>query len=243
MRVRVPLVSVAVITGLTMLACGSGPIESYSRKGSWSPTVNDPTTLHGRYTVPPDRSLHSVIVAGIAPDPAAAAAQVREDIEALKTAVSDAPCTIGVRTYAPPVGSYRDSWRASANLVLDIDLTDAGDVLARMDRIDACRAALLPKTTDGNEDVNGDREHQITLHGGALEVDAPEAHLQALLGRRAAQLSAVAEVPNAPQLHPEDYRCVPTGIVSLGDRTLEGVVLTLDLQCRVQVVNDDAPEG
>ena len=52
---------------------------------------------------------------------------------------------------------------------------------------------------------------------------------------QAKRLAAVAEVPAAPQLHPEDYRCVPTGGVAIGARTLEGVVLNLDLQCRVEV--------
>jgi hypothetical protein len=128
--------------------------------------------------------------------------------------------------------------------VLDIDLTGAADPLARMDRIDACRGQLLPLTSYQSETLQGDREHHVQLHDGALEVDAPETHLQALLERRARSLVAAADVPEAPQLHPEDYRCVPTGEVGLGARTLQGVVLQLDLHCRVDASDHGAaPEG
>jgi len=244
MRAHVPVVSVAVISGLMMLACGSGPVESYSRKTSWSPPAHDPTTLQRQFVVPPDRSLQSVTVWATAPSPADATAQVRADIDALTVAVSDASsCTVHVRTYGPPSRANASEWRASAQLVLDVALVGATSAMDRMDRIDTCRGHLLPHTSYQSESLQGDREHHVTLHEGVLEIDHPESHLPALLERRARALRAVADTPDAPQLHPEDYRCVPTGHVGIGARTLEGVALQLDLTCRVDATPHPVPEG
>jgi hypothetical protein len=248
MRAHIPLVSVAVISGLSLLACGGGPIGSTLRGGkSWSPSPQDPSLLHAQFHVPPDRSLLPITVWASAPSPGDAAAQVRADLDALAVALTDATgCSLQVHGYDPPGrnDSDSDSWVATTQAVLDVDLTGLSDARARMDRIDSCRGLLLPRTTYGEEDVSGtDRTHDLTLFDGALYVDAPEKHLPALLERRARALSTVADRTGAPQLHPEDYRCVPTGGVTVGARTLEGVVLTLDVQCRVDGPPSPPKEG
>jgi len=239
---RTTSITAATITAIALLACGSGPLERSVRDYSKAqPPDHDPTALHGRYTVPPDRALLPVRVRVEAPDPDGPSEQVRSELDALSTAVSDLPpCTLLVQDYRPPSRSG-DDWVAEAWATLDIDLSQLTTPAERMERIDQCRGAVLPRTTRYAEEVEGtDNERSLSIGSYTLMVDAPEAHIEQLLKRRARTLQAVTP-PLAPQLHPEDYRCVPTGEVKVGARSLAGVVLSLGQTCRVAIDEPEPP--
>ncbi|MSP55013.1 MAG: hypothetical protein EXR69_05330 [Myxococcales bacterium] len=71
-----------------------------------------------------------------------------------------------------------------------------------------------------------------------LVVDAPLSHRDALLTIERERLIWAAGATGAPQLHPEDLRCVPDGTVSEADARLSGVVLTLGMACRIEEAED-----
>ena len=242
MRARTTTVTTAALTAFALLACGSGPLDvSRSVRSSKKPppTEHDPSALHGRYTVPPDQALLPLRLRVEGPAADGAAARVREELADLQRAVSDLPpCAVEVQDYRPP-SRYGDDWASEAWATLSVDLGGLATALERMERLDQCRGAVLPQTTRYTEPIeNTELERSLSLGGPVLVVDAPEAHLPALLARRAEALQAVT-APMAPQLHPEDYRCVPTGQVRVGTRSLAGVVLDLGVDCRVQA---DTPE-
>ncbi|MEQ1506510.1 MAG: hypothetical protein ABMB14_30055, partial [Myxococcota bacterium] len=66
-----------------------------------------------------------------------------------------------------------------------------------------------------------------------LVVDAPDSHRDALVERLVREQQAAAAIGGAPQLHPEDRRCVPTGRVVPGAEQLDGVELKLEVDCRI----------
>ena len=234
LNLRIPTLSVAVLTGLTLLACGSGPVESYRRKAAPEPAPGDPTVLLGGTVVPPDRSLHAIALATTGPTPADATAQLRSDLDALEAAASEiANCQ--VHLYGVRVPSRQSSeWRTSAEAVLDVTLSEATSARDRWDLVAACEAAILPLVTDGREDAGSQRTRKLTFNDGVLVVDDLESYLPQLLAREAQRLSAAAEVTSAPQLHPDDYRCVATGEIRVLASTLSGIRLKAPLQCRVE---------
>jgi hypothetical protein len=242
MRTHLPTISVALVTGVALLACGSGPVPSVRSSVSREsvPNNHDATMLHGAYTAPPDRALLPIAFRATAPDPGGAAGQVRSDIDRVANALTDNPaCKLQVQDYAPPVALSGDwststEWRAQAWATLDVDLTGLNDAVARMDRLDECRARVLPHVAvEEASSKTNPVAHGVSMGGHTLVIDAPEAHLSALIDRRSATLTAVTAAGTAPQLHPEDYRCVPTGVVQVGVSSFAGVVLTLGLDCRV----------
>lgn len=228
----------ALLTAAVMLACGSGPLDVRSsyRKVAPAPS-HDPLVRVDRFTVPPDRAMHALTLRATAPDPQKATDLLRADLAAVEKALADLPrCRVQVDRYdaAAPWG---DAWAVDLAAGLDVDLGGTTTVTERMDRLDACRLAVLPVLPLEEEELSDERHHVATLGEAILVVDDPHAHLGALLARRAARLAAVTATA-APQLHPEDQRCVPSGAVQLGGRTLAGVVLELELACRIDA---DAP--
>jgi len=237
--------SVALLTAGAMLACGSGPLSGVSsyRGKTQAPPSHDPTTLHGAYVVAPDRTLSAVSVTARSPDAQQAADQVRDDWKALEVAVSDLPhCALRAERYRSPLPADGGFWTELSG-TLDADLTGATDVMERMARIDACRGPVLAQMTFDEVAVDGTERHRKSTIGEAVVVvDEPTGHLGALLARHSTRLAAVS-VPSAPQLHPDDLRCAPRGTVTVGTRSVGGVVLTLDVDCRVVPTPTDTPEG
>lgn len=163
---------------------------------------------------------------------------LRAEIDALSTALSDAPgCTLEVRSYTAPE-IYGGSWSAQARLVVDVAFDELLDVRLRMDRLDSCSAVVAARLSDEVE-VEDDTWLSVGTAGPTFVVDAPERHVAALAERLLRQQQAAAAIGGAPQLHPEDRRCVPTGEVTVGERSIAGVELVLVAPCRIP----SAPEA
>jgi len=238
--------AIGLLLGLA-LACagvGSGDVgsgDSY-RSSSYrepAPGAEGYTTLDHSFRVPPDRALVAVTVGVSQPSFAETSAALSAEVANIQAALTG-PCTTTLMDASSP-DQDGTTWSASAELRVDIDLRGLPGVAERRTRLDTCLAALDPLlTTEWKKISVGTRIVQRSAP--LLSVDDPEQHRDALLAQAAASLAWAAGAAGAPQLHPTDLRCVPRGTVTVGDRRLSGVVLELDLPCRVYLPEeDDAP--
>lgn len=230
--------AVGLVLGVS-LACGglggSGRGDSYSSYGEREvvPGADGYADLDRAYRVPPDRALVALTVN-------VHASSVTQTSSLLTTEVTTLEDTLGTRCaatvldYTPPTAMDTTWWSASAEVRVDIDLRGLAGVSERRGRIEACLAALDPLLTPASWKSIGDSPRQMRRSPPVLAVDAPDQHRDALLERARTELAWAASATGAPQLHPEDLRCVPYGTVRVGDKRLSGVVLTLDLPCRVK---------
>ena len=192
MRRHTASLTAAALTGIALLACGSSPVGSTIRGYSKAaPPVHDPSVLHGQYTAPPDRALLPVRAYANGPTPEGPTAQLRKELDAID--LSELPaCTLEVQDYRPTERSG-DDWAAELWATLSVDLTGLTTPTERMDRIDSCRAVVIPRTTRYAEPIDGtELERTLSLGPATLVIDEPEAHLDALLRRRAAEAALEA---------------------------------------------------
>lgn len=222
------------------LACGSSGSDIYSRK-AWSggATPPDPdvyAALDEALVVPPDRAIVSVGISVKAPTAAAVAAELRRRAAALEAAAATETCQARLVDYSAPAPYGREHHHGAATVRVDMVLTGLDGLLARMDAVDACQAVVAAQLTDSEgEELDGGEGAAWVDQSRQLAVVVDDRHRFAgeLLGRRAARLAVVADASAAPQLHPEDQRCTPTGEVTYGSRSLDGVELILGMSCRV----------
>ena len=234
-RARIParLLAVCGLGLASTLACGSSDsLSSYSSRKTAS--TADPGSADAfeaddaGLVVPPARALLSARVVGQADDAGAAQAALRSGIERVVAAAGAGGCVATVEDYAPARPGGWAGWRGAAQLRVELDLREAADVPARMAALDAC-VGPLAALVDGE---GGDEALEIALSAPLFGVDDPSAHAGALWARHAERLARVSAAAGAPQLHPEDLRCVSQGEVSVQARSIKGVRLGLDLACR-----------
>lgn len=243
MRRAPRIVMVGVMCGLTALACGSGPGDSLVRGSRKVAAPTGPSLgvdLQQAFLVPPDRARIGVRIEVAAADYAAAADALREAYREIEVALSDVPgCDARLLDYQRP-GPAGKRHVGAVELVVDVELAGLATVPERMDRLDACATVLDARA--GVVEPEGD-EPRITVGPGIphLVVDDPQRHHDALVQREVARHAAAAAVGGAPQLHPEDLRCVPTGRVDVKRRTLAGVELETTVNCRI--VGPGTPDG
>lgn len=229
------LSAVSLVTGFALaLACGSGPADLASLKRGYAPglPVHDPMVGHGEHVVPPDEARMGLTVQVGDVSLEKAGERARAELDALVEAVGEVEtCAVVARGYDPPAWSDGlDLWVAVVSVDGVVDLRGASDVPTRMQRLDACRNVLLGRAA---EEAPQGSHRKLALGAPQLVVERPERELPVLLARRAEQLGQLASAPGG--LHPEDLRCVPKGVV-VGERSLSGVVLRLDQECRVEKV-------
>jgi hypothetical protein len=234
------LLAVCGIGLASTLACGSSDgLSSYSsRKSASAPDPGSPEAFEADdagVVAPPDRALLSVRVVGQHEDAPQAQAALKSGMERVMAAAKRGGCAASIEEYTPTRPGGWAGWRGQAQLRLEIDLREAADVPARMAALDAC---MLPVAalTDGEE--NGDAL-EISLSAPLFGIDDPSVHTAALWARHAERLDRVSVAGPAPQLHPEDLRCVSRGDVSVLSRSITGVRLGLDLSCRTVGPGED----
>lgn len=240
--------ALATVTGLALgfaLACGvigSGPdsLVDYRSSAYTPPSGADAyPALDRAYRVPPDRASVAVTLQVREPEAAAAGSQLTSEIAAVTKGAGDR-CTAALQDASPPTPAGSAEWSASAEVRVDIDLKGLPTVEERRAKIDACLAGIDPLVTRDEWKKVAAGERQVQRSAPVLSVDDPTRHRDALLDRARAELTWAAAAAGAPQLHPEDLRCVPDGIVHAGDARLSGVVLTLGMTCRVD--DEEEPE-
>lgn len=239
-RIPTRLLAVCGLGLASTLACGSSDgISSYSsRKSASTADPGSPEALEAAdtaYVVAPDRALLSVRVVGQGDDATQAQAALRSGIDQVLAAAKRGGCAASIEEYAPTRPGGWTGWRGQAQLRVEIDLREATDVPSRMAALDAC---LLPiaALADRDEDAEG---REVSLSAPLFGVDDASSHTAALWARHAERLSRVSVAAAAPQLHPEDLRCVSHGDVSVRARSITGVQLGLDLSCRTVGPGED----
>ncbi len=243
---RRTLTAVAPLIGLLLglsLACGGlGAGGSGIGSGSYSdrgypdaaPGAEGYAALDQAYRVPPDRASVAVTIQVEQPTPAETTRLLTSEVAAVVQVVGSG-CSASPLDYTSPAPRGADTWTATAEVRLDIDLRTLTTVDTRRDRIDGCLAGIAPLlTVEGWKKVGPSGTRHVQRSEPVLMVDAPDQHRDALLAKERARLAWAATAAGAPQLHPTDLRCVPDGNVLVGDRRLSGVVLMLEMPCRVE---------
>lgn len=238
--------ALATATGLALgfaLACGvigSGPesLVDYRSSAYTPPTGADAyPALDRAYRVPPDRASVAVFIRVREPDAATAGAALTKEIQGV-VAGAGTSCAASLLDASPPTPSGSTEWSASSEVRVDVDLRGLGTVEERRAKIDACVAGIDPLVTRDEWKKVAAGQRQVQRSAPVLSVDDPTRHRDPLLERARAELTWAAAAAGAPQLHPEDLRCVPDGTVQAGDARLSGVVLTLGMACRVDDGDD-----
>ena len=240
-----PYAPFAPLAGLALglvLACGSmgggggrsGFSESYSDTRYEAPGSEGYAALDKAYVVAPDGAAVAVTVEVRRGSPAETSAALTAEITALEAAVSG-KCTATLLDASPPARQGDIDSVATAEVRLDADLRGLADAAARRERIEAGLAPVEPLLTpEGWNDLkDGSGRRHVRRSEVTLLLDAPESHRDALLKRAITAMNWSATAGGAPQLHPEDVRCVTHGAVEIGAARLSGLVLTLDMDCRV----------
>ncbi|MDP2309837.1 MAG: hypothetical protein Q8P18_27710 [Pseudomonadota bacterium] len=229
-----PAVGLALGLALACGGLGGGRGDSYSySERTVAPGADGYPGLDQAYRVPPDRAVLAVTINVAHESFASTASGLTTEVAALEQALGS-HCTATVLDYAAPLSSGSPQWTATAEVRVDIDLRGLAGVAERRGRIDACLATIEPLLTPDGWKSLGTGNRQVRRSVPVLAVDAPEQHRDALLARVRTGLAWAAAATGAPQVHPDDLRCVPDGGVTVGDRRLSGVVLTLDMPCRVE---------
>ncbi|MEM9189287.1 MAG: hypothetical protein AAGF12_08930 [Myxococcota bacterium] len=179
--------------------------------------------LHGPPLVAPDRALARVHVEAWGRTRAAAFGHVRELFQELQREVQrEDSCRLDALNFEPPVRRGEDRWDASSVLRLDIDLSGAEDVSARQARIEGCMGVFPTLDAD---------DYRVIVGAPLITIDHPDAHRTALLERELARLREASALA-APSYVPEEIRCASEGRVRIVRRSLHGVALAVDLNCR-----------
>lgn len=239
-QIPVRLLAVCGLGLASTLACGSSDgISSYpSRKSSVGPIPGSPEAFEADdqgYVVPPDRALFSVQIVGQHEDGSLAQAALRSGIDQVRAAAGQGGCVASVEEYTPARPQGGTVWRGLAELRVEVDLREATDVPARIAALDSC---VLPLAVLMDQEQDGEKL-TVSLSSPLFGIDDPGSHVGALWARHAAQLSRVSVSGGAPQLHPEDLRCISDGGVHVHSRRISGVRLGLDLSCRTAWSADD----
>ncbi len=180
--------------------------------------------LHGRYLVPPDRALvrvevtaHAATRGGVGERIRAAATQLRADL-----AVPGA-CEVSVVDFGSPRGAGED-WADTATLRLDVPLTGVADVAERFARVERCmqRFSTLGAVA---------RDLELAVSHPLPTVDRPDAHRAALLERALAPLREVGATGGPAAFDATGVRCTSRGEVTITERSLHGIAMTVDLEC------------
>lgn len=237
----------ALLGVVAAYACGSGPglesdIGSYSstnwRSQAEPGTAGDYPRLDHAVVVPPDRAVMRIDIHVTDASADAAAKALRSETDRALGAAT-ATCTTTWVDYSPPQRRDDDAWVAQSELRVDALLTDATDLSDRAGRLDACVSATDPILTWGKpRKLSDDGQVWAVRSAPLLVVDAPEAHIDALLAKASQQLKRVS---SGDGLHPEDLRCTPTGLITQGSTRLSGVELVMELEC--ELVRPEVDEG
>jgi hypothetical protein len=249
------LLPVLTLGAVAVLACGSARdgVSEVSRSSYWN--ERDQARTDGlaewdrELVVPPDRATVTVRISFDRDTMAGAAQAVRNEVAAVQTATGTL-CATSWFDAGPASSTDTRQWTATADLRVDIDLTGANDVVARLDRIDACLLALEPRLTlDGKREVDAGTDW-VTRSGPVFSLLDPAGSYPQLVDRLDQELRRAAGVGQATQWVAQDWRCVPTGRVSTGTARISGIVVRAEVECRVAgagpsaaVANADANAG
>jgi hypothetical protein len=232
---RLPL---ALVSLLVLVACGRSDAasrldfsardesSSYMRSSGEPPLEAPVDPSAPSLDVPPDRALLDLSIGVVGQGFSATADRTREVIEAVAQTVRGGDgCEAHWIDHTPPTPRGDDGeFRGEGRLRIDVALADLSDTAARAARLDACVARL--ETADLGAGVH------LRLSSALVTVDDPQAHGRALLKARLAPLHELAATIDAPpQYEPAGVRCRSTGAVSIVERRLSGVTLTLDFSC------------
>lgn len=232
------LLPVLTLGAVAVLACGSArdDVSKVGRSSYWS--ESDVARTDGlaewdrELVVPPDRATLTVRVS-LTRDAMDASARALRDEAAAIQAATLAACATSWFDAGPATRTDDKEWTATADLRVDVDLSGANDVVARLDRIDACLSALEPRLTP-----SGPRKHEtgadwVTRSGLVYSLVDPARSYPQLVERLDVELRRAAGVAGAAQWAAQDWRCVPTGKVSTGAARISGVVVRAEVACRV----------
>lgn len=223
-----------------VLACGGLGGGGRSGFSEYSGARYEPQSAEGyaaldaAYVVAPDSAAVAVTVEVQQATVALTSASLTSEITALEAAVSG-QCIATVLDASPATRHGDGDWASSAEVRVNVDLRGLPGVAERRARIEACLAPIEPLLTpDGWSDLKtGVGRRHVRRSDVTLLLDSSESHRDALLKRAITAMNWSATAGGAPQLHPEDVRCVTHGAVAVAARRLSGLVLTLDMDCRL----------
>ncbi|MEZ4340809.1 MAG: hypothetical protein R3B82_29655 [Sandaracinaceae bacterium] len=180
--------------------------------------------LHGRYLVPPDRALVRVEVTGHGGSRAAVSDRIRGGAARLVGALAvPGACEVTVVDFGAPRGAS-ERWTDTATLRIDVPLAGAADVGERFARVERCMERF---STLGAEA----RDLDLAVSHPLPTVDHPDAHRAALLERAFRPMREVEGTTGPAAFDPSGVRCTSRGEVTITERSLHGVAMSVDLEC------------
>jgi hypothetical protein len=183
--------------------------------------------------VPPDRVVLEVHLRSFSTSPSATSESIRLAAASLAAKLSrPADCRANVTNYGALEKHGDERWLGTATLELEADLREVSTVDARLMRVERCLTALEEASLE---------EAEVRVGPPHFTVDDPARHRAALLAHALRPLGEVAEVRALPpQFDPLATRCTSTGNVTITERRMRGVRLSIDLSCATRPLG---PEG
>jgi len=211
-------------------AGGSSDVWSRSAyRGSGDPLGADgfENALRGQISIPPDRALVHVQAEAKGGDRLAASSGAMLLGQALATEIGDeGMCQARVVDRGAVRFNGRQDWRGRISLRVDALLTGLPSVDARAERIEHCLARI-------DAAANGREEGAVRMGAPLLTLDQLETHRGELLARAFSDLTAVAGTTDTPtQFDANATHCTSGGHVNIVERSLDGIVLGVDMTCR-----------
>ena len=189
--------------------------------------------LHGRLRVAPDRALlrmRAIVPGATREATVERAPTLASTIEAAIASEPGCSARIEEMTAAHRVSDER--WQSTLLYTADVSLEGLAGVVERHARIERClgRIAEALAPHDGVE---------LRVSAPLLTLDDPSVHRAALLRAavesRAAVAAEIERAPLGPGVRLTPARCHTSGTVTLGERTLAGIALSIDLSCQADL--------
>lgn len=190
--------------------------------------------LHGRYLVAPDRALVRVEVTGHGPSRAAVTDRIRAGATQLVGALAvPGACEVSVVDFGSPRGSG-EQWADTATLRIDVPLAGVTDVSERFARVERCMQRFVSLGASA-------RDLDLAVSQPLATVDHPDAHRAALLERALRPMREVEDTEGPTAFDASGVRCTSRGEVTITQRSLHGVAMTVDLECAPRPLPAPAP--
>ena len=230
-RLVIRVLSVLSLGFVSSLACAPLEGRSYDlRSKSYEVPVQGAEALAWKdrsYVVPPDRALLRVAVHGVGQTIGESRQELRQQIDAVKSAARKGGCAATIDDYTSPWDGGGTRWGGRAELRVEVDLREAEDVDARIGAVEACLGALA----DARTPREGRDQPVPDVSSVVYDVFDPDVHAGMLWSRHVESMARVTA--DAGERHREELRCSSPGSVTVEARAISGVVLSLDMDCRV----------
>ncbi len=239
---------------LLFLSCSnrntSSRVRAYSDSEGSNTNSNsfqDPTS--DRFIVPPEIAIVSATISATASSFNEATELIETNSNKFFSSLNKIEgCSVNIIDYSHPaawnyrkIASSNDSkYSSSIDLEIQIDFTSAKDIPGRIERLNNCLQVVSEMKLEKIPE-NKSKSIYLSLSKAIPTVKDVAKYRQQLLIAKFKPLKTVASIAEpASQFKALDTKCTSQGIVTVSDRSLKGIELDIDLDCRRRIDNQAA---